>query len=83
MPSGLGERNVASSITPVKEAVADAGQWTANAAVDSYDYVDDRLQEAERFVDGKMNELGEGISEGVSDVVDELPDVDLPDLNPF
>jgi hypothetical protein len=64
--AGLAAGAVASSITPVKEAMADAGQWTANAVVDA----------------------GKGIASGASWVKDhaphiDLPDIKVPDLNPF
>jgi hypothetical protein len=74
--AGLAVGAVASSIEPVKQAFADAGQWTANAAVDSYHYVDDKLQQAEAMVDTAENWVGDKVD-------DIVPDVDLPDLNPF
>jgi hypothetical protein len=81
--AGLLVGAVASSITPVKEAMADAGQWTANAAVNAYNWSSDRLQEVDAFVDSVDQKIDEGISAGADWVKDKLPDVDLPDLNPF
>jgi phage-related tail protein len=70
--AGLVAGAVASSITPVREAMADAGQWTANAAVDAYNWSGDRVED-----------IGEGISDASDWVSDKMPDIDMPDLNPF
>jgi hypothetical protein len=72
--AGLVAGAVASSITPVKEAMADAGQWAANAAVDTYNWGADRV-----------SDIGDGLSQGADWVRDKLPDIDIdmPDLNPF
>ena len=66
--AGLVAGAVASSITPVKEFAADAGAAVANAAVDTVEWSGDRLQD---------------LGEGISDLADKLPDIDMPDLNPF
>jgi hypothetical protein len=42
---GLLAGAAASSWTPAKEFAADAGQWTANAAVDSYHWTGDRIDD--------------------------------------
>jgi len=57
---GLAAGAVASSITPVKEAFADAGQWTANAAVDAADWTGDRIDD---------------IGDTLGSVKDKLPDL--------
>ena len=87
---GLVVGAVASSITPLKDAAAAAGQWTANAAVDSYHWTGDRLADAERLREDVNRKVAEGIDTGVDWVKDHTPDihiptphVDLPDLNPF
>jgi len=81
--AGLVVGATASAITPLKDASAAAGQWTANAAVDSYHYVGDKIGEAQAWADDKLDDIGSGISSGIDSVKDHLPDVDLPDLNPF
>jgi hypothetical protein len=87
---GLVVGAVASSITPLKDAAAAAGQWTANAAVDSYHWTGDRLADAERLREDVNRKVAEGVDTGVDWVKDHTPDihiptphVDLPDLNPF
>jgi hypothetical protein len=64
---GLTVGAVATSITPVKNAAADAGQWTANAAVDSYNFVEGGVSDAAGWADDRIDDIGDAI----------------PDLNPF
>jgi hypothetical protein len=65
---GLAAGAAASAWTPGKEAAAAAGQWTANAAVDTYHWTGDRVSD---------------LADGVESLVDKIPTPDLPDLNPF
>jgi hypothetical protein len=74
--AGLVAGAVASSITPVKEAMASAGQWTANATVDAVNWTGDRLSDG-------AGAVKDGIEKGADFVRDHMPDIDLPDLNPF
>ena len=73
---GLVAGAVAVSIEPAREFAADAGEWTANAAVNTWNWGGDRL-----------DDLGDAVSgidlPDVPDVNVDLPDVDLPDVNPF
>ena len=59
---GLVAGAVATSIEPAKEFAADAGEWTANAAVDTWNWGGDRLED-----------LGETVDDIVPDV--DLPDL--------
>jgi hypothetical protein len=67
---GLAAGAAANAWEPGKHAAAVAGQWTANAAVDSYHWAGDRV-----------DDIGDGLQTAKDFVDDHLPD--LPDLNPF
>jgi hypothetical protein len=69
---GLAAGAAASAWNPGKHAAAAAGQWTANAAVDTYHWTGDRI-----------DDIDHGLQTAEDFVKDKLPDVDLPDLNPF
>jgi hypothetical protein len=82
--SGAIAGGIAVSIDPLREAAADVGQWTANAAVNTYNWTDDRLQELEAFGDSVEREIGEGIESGarwVGEQWDRIPEVSMPDVD--
>jgi hypothetical protein len=67
---GLIFATAANAATPVKHAFADAGQWTANAAVNTVDSVGNGLKD-----------LGGGVKSLVSHI--HVPTPPIADLNPF
>ena len=73
--AGLVAGAVASSITPVKEAMADAGQWTANAAVDAYNWTGDRVEDARDWGGDRIDDVRGGIEAAGDWVDDKLPDL--------
>ena len=81
--AGLVAGAVASSITPVKEFMADAGQWTANAAVDAYNWSGDRVEDVRDWGSDRIDDIRGGLESAGESVDDKLPDIDMPDLNPF
>jgi hypothetical protein len=82
---GLVAGAVASSIEPLKDAAAAAGQWTANAAVDAWDWGGDRIADIGSAIDAGKEWLSDNLPKPsltalpVPDV--DLPDVDLPDVD--
>jgi hypothetical protein len=68
---------------PGKEFAADVGQGVANFAVDAYNTVDSGLQTAESAIESVDAKVDEGIDAAGDFIADKMPDVDLPDLNPF
>jgi uncharacterized protein YukE len=87
---GLAMGAAANAWTPGKEWAANAGQDVANFAVDTYDgatdLVNTGLDNADQFLDSAGENIAQGVTDFASDLdkaADLLPDVDLPDLNPF
>jgi hypothetical protein len=76
--AGLVAGAVASSITPVKEFVADAGQWTANAAVDAYNWSGDRVDDVRDWGGDRVDDIRGGLESAGDWVSDRMPDIDLP-----
>jgi hypothetical protein len=87
--AGLVAGAVASSIEPLKNAAAAAGQWTANAAVDAWTWSGDRIGDIRGGIDAGKQWLDDNINMPSVSLPDidlpdiDLPDVDMPDLNPF
>jgi uncharacterized protein YukE len=86
---GLVAGAVAVSIEPAREFAADAGQWTANAAVNTWNWSGDRLDDLGDAVSAirvpEVNVGLPGVRVGMSGVDVDLPDVpdvniDLPDM---
>jgi hypothetical protein len=73
----------ASAWEPGKELAADVGQGVANFAVDTYNTVDSGLQTAESAIESVDAKIDEGIDAAGDFIADKMPDVDMPDLNPF
>ena len=61
-------------------AAADIGQGIANGAVDTVNFVDDKLQAAEAKVDEIEKTVNDGIVSGAKWVGDRVTDIDLPSL---
>jgi uncharacterized protein YukE len=87
---GLAMGAAANAWTPGKEWAANAGQTVANAAVDTYDgakdLVNSGIDHADQFLDSAGQNIADGVTGLASDLdkaADLLPDVDMPDLNPF
>ena len=87
---GLAVGAAANAWQPGKEFAANAGQAVANGVVDTYDgakdLVDSGLDHADQFLDSAGENIAEGVTDFASDLdkaADLLPDVDMPDLNPF
>jgi uncharacterized protein YukE len=76
---GLAVGAAANAWQPGKEFAANAGQTIANGAVDGFNGAKD-------FVTSAPGNIADGVTSVASDLkkaADLVPDVDLPDLNPF
>jgi hypothetical protein len=73
---GLAIGAAANAWEPGKEWAANAGQTVANGVVDGYNGVKDGIAEG-------VSNLADDATETVNRVRDLVPDVDMPDLNPF
>jgi hypothetical protein len=76
---GLVVGSVANSIEPAKEFAANAGQVIANGVVDGYNGAREGVETGLREADEFLDDTGERISEGISELGDHLPD--LPDVD--
>jgi uncharacterized protein YukE len=79
--SGAVAGAVAMSIDPLMNAAADAGQWTANAAVNTYNWAGDRIQDFENAVETVDQRINEGLEAGADWVGDRVSEIDMPEID--